>query len=120
MIEFADPFERLLTFAHKQWGIMVKVQFVPRQELDIYRWWRFWHEPKGETFFPDDESTPVISINGMLKRGVQGTLDILAHELAHVAAGTAAEHGPEWKKAYEELFQAAMDQPFVVRTIGEP
>jgi len=119
VIEFADPFERLLTFAYATWSITAKVQFVSPQELDSYRWWKPWHEPKGETFFPDDDSTPIISINGKLKRGVQGTLDILAHELAHVVAGTEAEHGPEWKTAYGDLFQAAMDQPFVVRTIGE-
>lgn len=117
MIEFADPFERLLTFAFNTWGISVHVQFVPPQELDSYRWWR-WKEPKGETFFPDDGSTPIISINGRLKRGVQGTLDILAHELAHVVAGTKAGHGPEWEKAYADIFQAAMDQPFTVRKIG--
>ena len=117
MIEFADPFERLLTFAHGRWGITARVQFVSPRDLGGYRWWR-WKEPKGETFFPDDGSTPVISINGRLKRGVQGTLDILAHELAHVAAGTEAEHGPEWKKAYGEMFQAAVDQAVVVRKVG--
>jgi hypothetical protein len=118
MIEFSDPFERVLSFAQKLWGIEAKVEFVAPQELDTYRWWKFWHEPKGQTFFPDDGSTPVISINGKLRRGVQGTLDILAHELAHVAAGTEAGHGPEWEAAYREIFMAAMTQPVVRRRIG--
>lgn len=30
---------------------------------------------------------------------------LLAHELAHVAAGEAVEHGPEWKAAEEAIFQ---------------
>ena len=31
--------------------------------------------------------------------------ELLAHELAHVAAGEAVEHGPEWKAAEEAIFQ---------------
>jgi len=118
-IVFADPFERLLTYAASEWGISVRVQFVAPEELSIPSGWRLWNkEPKGETFFPDDGSIPVISINARLKRGVQGSLDILAHELAHVRAGIEAEHGPEWKVAYHELFEAATRDPVVVREIG--
>lgn len=31
--------------------------------------------------------------------------ELPAHELAHVAAGEAVEHGPEWKAAEEAIFQ---------------
>ena len=31
--------------------------------------------------------------------------ELLAHELAHVVAGEAVEHGPEWKAVEEAIFQ---------------
>lgn len=35
--------------------------------------------------------------------GFENIPEILAHELAHVAVGIAAEHGPAWEKAFDAL-----------------
>lgn len=34
-----------------------------------------------------------------------GIMDILSHELAHVAAGYKAAHGPKWRKAYRAIHE---------------
>lgn len=47
----------------------------------------------GETIFPDDGSVPIISISA--KAPISSGPELLAHELAHVAAGKDAGHGPE-------------------------
>lgn len=33
-------------------------------------------------------------------------LDVIAHECAHIIAGTEVEHGPEWRLIYESIFDA--------------
>lgn len=57
----------------------------------------------GETLFPDDGSTPVISISA--EAPISAAPELLAHELAHVVAGKDAGHGPEWEAAEEAIFQ---------------
>lgn len=118
MIEFEDPFERVMAFAAERYGISAIVRFVHpnefRSRFDPFGLRR----PKGETFWPDDGGVPEISIDATLRRGVSGTLDILAHELAHVIAGAEVEHGPAWRSAYKSLFEAACLQSFVARKIG--
>lgn len=57
----------------------------------------------GLTTFPNDGSTPVVCISAAAP--LSAAPELLAHELAHVAAGEAAEHGPEWKAAEEAIFQ---------------
>ena len=65
----------------------------------------------GLTIFPDDGSTPVVCVSA--EAPISAAPELLAHELAHVAAGEAAEHGPEWKaaeeaiaKKYDEILEA--------------
>lgn len=60
------------------------------------------NEAFGETCFPDDGSTPVISISA--DAPISAGSELFAHELAHVAAGEEAGHGPEWEKAEEAIF----------------
>lgn len=36
---------------------------------------------------------------------VKDSVEILAHELAHVAVGEGAGHGPLWEEAFEAIFQ---------------
>ena len=36
---------------------------------------------------------------------VKDAVEILAHELAHVAAGPELKHGPEWKKAFDDIYE---------------
>ncbi|MGM9562500.1 MAG: hypothetical protein ACI3VQ_00295 [Faecousia sp.] len=57
----------------------------------------------GATIFPADGSAPIINIS--VNVPVISVPEILAHELAHVAAGKSAGHGPKWKAAEESLFQ---------------
>lgn len=57
----------------------------------------------GLTIFPDDGSTPIVCISAEVPTSAGP--ELLAHELAHVAAGEAVEHGPEWKAAEEAIFQ---------------
>lgn len=56
----------------------------------------------GLTIFPDDGSTPIVCISAEVP--ISAGPELLAHELAHVAAGEAVEHGPEWKAAEEAIF----------------
>jgi hypothetical protein len=55
----------------------------------------------GFTEFPADGSTPSICVDPGLP--YSGVMDILAHELAHVAAGSAEDHGPVWQAAYDAI-----------------
>lgn len=115
---FDDPFERVLSFVASRYpeGITATVRFVHprsfRSRIGLFR-----RYPKGETFWPDDGSPPEVWISATLSRGVQGTLDILAHELAHVVAGFDAGHGPAWTEVYNSIYEACLDQPTVRRCI---
>lgn len=117
MIVFEDPFERLLQFASSEFDVSAVVAFVPRDELPRISWWR---RAKGVTIWPadlDSDELPTILIDGGLRRGIGGTLDILAHELAHVIAGPDDDHGPAWKEAYHQLYMAACEQTHIERYI---
>lgn len=114
MLTFSDPFERLLRVAQERWGVSAHVKFVSKEELRK-TWWDWVRPPKGMTIFPFDGSRPTVLISGDLSRGVRGTLDILAHELAHVAVGIKEGHGLRWRTAYFELYAAAIEQPTVTR-----
>ena len=55
----------------------------------------------GLTIFPEDGSTPIVCISA--EAPISAEPELLAHELAHVAAGEDAGHGPEWKAAEEAI-----------------
>lgn len=55
----------------------------------------------GLTIFPEDGSTPIVCISS--KVPISAEPELLAHELAHVATGENAGHGPEWKAAEEAI-----------------
>lgn len=78
-------------------GIEYVAQYVPdlRDETNSTAY--------GLTIFPDDGSTPIVCISAEVP--ISAGPELLAHELAHVAAGEAVEHGPEWKAAEEAIFQ---------------
>ena len=57
-------------------------------------------DKKGECAWGEGH-TPMITIDPMLP--YVGCIDILAHELAHVAAGPDAGHGSEWQHAYDAI-----------------
>ena len=58
-------------------------------------------EMVGCTTYPDDGSLPLVEVAGHIPAGA--VPEILAHELAHVAA-PGDEHGPEWKAAFERIY----------------
>lgn len=96
MITFWNPFDDILHAAqrvHKD--IDVKIQF--DEHMRRFLFWGRW----GETFFPNDSSTPVITISANLP--YKHCLEILAHELAHVIVGVDTGHGNKWQKCFEEI-----------------
>jgi hypothetical protein len=63
-------------------------------------------EKLGQAEFPDDGGRPIIQIGMELPIGP--SIEILAHELAHVAVGTDCDndHGPEWESAFARIHAA--------------
>ncbi|RYG88417.1 MAG: M48 family peptidase [Alphaproteobacteria bacterium] len=53
--------------------------------------------------FPDEGGPPEIWVSDATP--VLGLPDTIAHELAHIAAGAEADHGPEFDAAYEAIWQ---------------
>lgn len=56
----------------------------------------------GFTNFPLDESDGiVICISSNIS--ISDSVEVLAHELAHVAVGESFEHGKEWEDAFDKI-----------------
>jgi len=56
----------------------------------------------GYTEFPENgDGYPLVGINPKLS--VQDAVEVLAHELAHVAAGYSSGHGAEWEEAFDKI-----------------
>lgn len=55
----------------------------------------------GETVFPDDGSTPLISISA--EAPISAMPELLAHELAHLVAPDD-DHGEKWKAADDAIY----------------
>ena len=63
----------------------------------------------GQTIFPDDGSTPQVIINAEVfetENGLANAAEIFAHELAHCAAGSGAQHNEHWDTEFEKIFVA--------------
>lgn len=56
----------------------------------------------GFTEFADGEK-PRVVVSADLR--VSDAIEVLAHELAHVATGIESEHGAAWQAAFEAIFQ---------------
>ena len=54
------------------------------------------------TFAPD--GTVYVEVEGTMT--VMDAIEVLAHELAHVAAGADAHHGEAWERAFEAIYEA--------------
>lgn len=72
-------------------------------------------EMVGCTTYPDDGTAPLIEVAGHIP--AEAVPEILAHELAHVAA-PGDEHGPEWKAAFERFY--AKYNELAIARFGEP
>lgn len=60
----------------------------------------------GSTTFPTDGSTPEILVS--CEAPYLDTVELFAHELAHVATGDRAGHNDEWEKAFAAIHQEYM------------
>lgn len=58
----------------------------------------------GATRIPEKEDERIVIFINPTINVFQAT-KILAHELAHVATPHARDHGPEWDKAFEAIFE---------------
>ena len=54
----------------------------------------------GQTIFEDDGTISILISDGML---IPHAVEILAHELAHAAAGIDEGHGPAWEEAFASI-----------------
>jgi hypothetical protein len=55
----------------------------------------------GYTCFPEDKSIPVVNILPTLEYGA--TLEVIAHELAHVVSGENHEHDKKWESVFNNI-----------------
>ena len=98
MITFLnDPISDIIAIVERLYpDIEAEVQIVSEQEVP------------GEVVFPEDETTPLISVRGDIP--YEAVLEILAHELAHVAVGygNEEEHGPLWEAAFDRIHREYM------------
>lgn len=61
-------------------------------------------EMYGSTTFPDnDNEMIVVRVNPNIP--VYGAVEVLAHELAHIAVGASGGHGEQWVKAFDRIQQ---------------
>lgn len=74
---------------------MVKEYNVPLDDEEL---------PCGFTFFPDDDTQPLIVINSDIP--CHAAIEIISHEIAHVIAGYDAGHGGLWQVEFDKIHQA--------------
>lgn len=60
--------------------------------------------PYGETFWPADGGRTLVHVAVGIP--MEAVIEVMAHELAHVAAGPDADHGPAWEEAFEQIHAA--------------
>jgi hypothetical protein len=71
-------------------------------------------ETFGCTLFPEEEGER-IAIEVHYTMSLNDTVEIIAHELAHVIAGIEAEHGEEWERVFDDIhvkYQQKLDERF--------
>lgn len=61
-------------------------------------------EACGFTFFDDDGKTPIIVIDSAIP--CYASVEIMAHEAAHVIAGHEADHGEKWEAVFNDIHEA--------------
>ena len=90
-----DPFETVWTAFHNLWPDAV-CEVCWRGGLRDEEGEPVW----GVTTFVD-YAIPEVAINPSLE--VWDAVEVLAHELAHVAVGIDEDHGDAWKKAFDAI-----------------
>ena len=88
-----NPFDLIIEITKELWpDLDCDIYFADVGEFDG-------DKAYGVTCF-NDSGTAEIAINP--RTPIEGAVEILAHELAHVVAGEAVEaHGEEWQSAFE-------------------
>ncbi len=87
-----DPFQLLIEVIKELYGdIKAEVQFAPVDE------------GAGYTEFPDDGSIPLITIS--VEIPFHATIEIFAHEIAHVVVGIENEHNEKWEKVFSDIHE---------------
>ena len=69
-------------------------------------------EALGVTIWPDDGGVPQVFIR--LDLTIEQAVEIIAHELAHVAAGQEAGHDEAWLAAFDAIgkqWESLLDEP---------
>lgn len=89
-----DPFSDLLSAFGARSSVDVDVVWVTDLHAEEGAW--------GRTHF--DTAPVVVELD--VDCPVRGALDVLVHELAHVAAGFEAAHGPKWEAEKAALLAA--------------
>ena len=102
VIEFHDPIIDVIQAAVNMYGdVGCILQYHPK----LPRTWRigrrFGRRICGETYFPENEKLPVISLNPEV--ALKHLLEVLAHELAHVVVGPTCEHDKDWRYAFDRI-----------------
>ena len=93
-----NPFQLLIEVITELYGdIKADVQFAPIDENE---------ECVGHTQFPEDGSIPLITISTLIP--FYATVEIFAHEIAHVIVGIESEHNEKWEKIFNEIHQTYM------------
>jgi len=97
MIQFInDPFKVVIqAFEELFPNLDAEIQFNPTMDYE--------NKEYGRAIFPDDGSTPLIEINPKLS--VENAIEIIAHELAHIAAGIDSEHNEKWETAFQQIHE---------------
>ena len=105
MIKFVnDPFRMLTKIFNKKWPQRkIVIQFDPRMGKDE-------EAPFGETIFPNDESEEIL-INISTNISFEDMVEILAHELAHVATGIEGGHTKDWEDNLDYLHDEFLKNP---------
>jgi len=102
MIEFYDPLVDVIQATVNLYGdVDAIIQYHPELKRSWKPSLRFGRRVCGETYFPDDEATPVISLNPDIP--LKHIIEILAHELAHVVVGYDRDHDSDWKYAFDRI-----------------
>lgn len=90
-----DPFRCVMAAVQELYpGLEADIQWVD----DLYE---TDDDPYGRTMLPDDGGIPGIDID--IRTPVYGAVEVLAHELAHVATPDDLEHGTKWQAAFAAI-----------------
>jgi len=102
--------KRSLTFKNDPFALVLFVheKLHPGKEPKAIYWVTEFKDEEGNdvfgaTEFDDETHEPTVLINAGIS--VVDAVEILAHELAHIAVGIEADHGEEWEKAFDNIFK---------------